>query len=200
MNKLSDSAIVPQDVPPKFFAQHFKPYEFLSGFVRNKIVLEIGCGDGYGADYLSRYAKRIIAIDHSKDNIGHAESRYKKENLKFKVMQALELDFPDKSFDVAYSFQVIEHIPESKLVQYLTEIKRVLAQDGLACFSTLNLRHGMKPGTIYKKNPDHCKEFRFSELKDLLSKVFGSVKIYVGDFTLSLKHLPKAIDFICICS
>jgi ubiquinone/menaquinone biosynthesis C-methylase UbiE len=176
--QLSDSAIIPENVPARFFAEHFKPYEFAAKFIKDKIVLEVGCGDGYGAEYLSRYAKEVVAVDHAKENIMHAQNRYRKPNLTFEVMNAGVLGFENDSFDAACSFQVVEHIPENNVLYYLSEIKRVLKKGGVFYLSTLNVAHTMKSPHTYKKNPDHCKEYRLTELKELLSKVFAHNDVY----------------------
>jgi len=84
------------------------------------------------------------------------------------------------------SFQVIEHIPEDKLLPYLSAIKRVLKNTGKFYVSTLNLAYAMKSPLTYEKNADHCKEFTLDELKSLLSQVFPDVKIYA--LHLTLKH------------
>jgi len=53
--------IIPENVPPSFFAKHFKPYEFARKDAAGKLVLEIGFGDGYGAAYLAEAAKKLLA-------------------------------------------------------------------------------------------------------------------------------------------
>lgn len=173
-----ETRIIPGDVPPKFFAQHLKAYEFVSGLVKGKKVLEIGCGDGYGSYYLAEHAQSVIGVDYDIDTITHAHTKYVRPNLAFMREDATRLKFENKLFNVVCSFQVIEHIPEDLLASYLSEIRRVLKDGGLFCLSTLNLEHVMKSAAKYKKNPAHCREFRLEELRSMLSSVFSSVKIY----------------------
>jgi 2-polyprenyl-3-methyl-5-hydroxy-6-metoxy-1,4-benzoquinol methylase len=93
-------------------------------------------------------------------------------------MEGTKLDFPDGSFDVVGSFQVIEHIPEPQLPTYLTEIRRVLSAEGVCCLSTLNLEHNTKPGQPYQKLCYHEKEFTAQELRELLERFFPSVELH----------------------
>jgi SAM-dependent methyltransferase len=209
MKKL-ETRIIPEETNPKFFFEHLKPYEFMKADSTGKKVLEIGCGDGYGAAYLAQVAAEVIGIDYEEDIILKARDKYKCRNLIFMDMDAVSLRYQDGSFDVACSFQVIEHIPEEQLPLYLSEIKRVLKKGGKFYLSTLNLGHTMKSPLTYKKNPAHCKEFRFLELKELLSSVFPDIEFY--GLHLTPKHnfyrrlkkvgifnfLPKAINPVAI--
>jgi SAM-dependent methyltransferase len=181
-----ETRIIPEETPAKFYAEHLKPYEFLRNVSLGKKILEVGCGDGYGSAYLAEVAEEVIGIDYEEKVILEAQNKYKKINLNFVAMDATKLRFKESSFDIVCSFQVIEHIPENKLLSYLSEIKRVLKDDGEFYLSTLNLEHTMKLPLTYKKNPAHCKEFTLPELKGLLLNVFPNIEIY-GLF-LTLKH------------
>jgi len=196
-----ETRIEPEKVPAKFYAQHLKPYEFLKGYAAGKKVLEVGCGDGYGASYLTEVANEVVGIDYAKEVILRAQDKYKADNLNFICMDAACLQFADNSFDIVCSFQVIEHIPEDKLLQYLSEIRRVLEKEGEFYLSTLNLGHAMKSALSYKKNPAHCKEFSLTQLKALLSQVFPDIKFYGLHLTLRhrfMQWIKKAGIFNCL--
>lgn len=184
--KKQETRIIPEQVPPRFYAQHLKPYEFLKNELAGRRVLELGCGDGYGLFYLAKITSGAVGIDYEEEVILQARNKYRKANLNFLCMSATELGFKDNSFDVACSFQVIEHIAENKLMLYLSEIKRVLRAGGRFYLSTLNLEHNMKSPATYKKNSAHCKEFKLGELKKLLLGVFPSVQVY--GLCLAPKH------------
>lgn len=170
--------LIPEENDPRFVSQHLAAYAFTRPFVRGKRVLEIGFGEGFGAAYLAEAAAEVIGIDAAPGNIPRAQAKYARGNLQFLQMEGARLDFPDQSFDVVGSFQVIEHIPEPQLPDYLTEIRRVMRLDGVCCLSTLNLEHNMKPGKPYQKLCYHEKEFTGAELRALLERVFPSVTLY----------------------
>ena len=225
-----ETRIIPEGVPPKFFAEHLKVYEFLKGEACGKKVLEIGCGDGYGAAYLADAALEVTAVDYEEGVVTAARVKYGRPNLKFLPMEAGALRFEDCSFDVVCSFQVIEHILEPDIPRYLSEIKRVLRPEGAFYLSTLNLEHAMKGSPMtYKKNPAHCKEFILEELRRLLLSQFPKVEIYglhltprhrfyqrlkkiglpvtgfyssitTADFEVTASNLRKAVSFICVCN
>ena len=170
--------LVPEEHDPRFFAQHLAAYAFARQFARGKRVLEVGFGDGYGAHYLAETAREVIAVDLAPGNAPRAAAKYPRANLRFQQMEGTTLAFPDASFDVVGSFQVIEHIPEAQTPAYLAEMKRVLAPGGVCCISTLNLAHNMKPGKPYTKLCYHEKEFTGPELAALLERVFPSIRLY----------------------
>lgn len=184
--KKKEARIIPEETNQRFFAQQLKAYEFLRENAYGKIILDLGCGDGYGAAYLAKVAKKVTAIDYEEEIIVKAQTKYAAPNLKFISMDATNLEFADNSFDIVCSFQVIEHIPEERMSNYLSGVKRVLKNDGEFYVSTLNLEHNIKSPLTYEKNPAHTKEFTYEELKALLGSIFSSVKIY--EMHLTSRH------------
>jgi len=159
------------------FLRHFMAYNYAKKFVKGKMVLEIGCGTGYGAHYLSQFASDIIAIDISRLCIMHCHNKYKKGKLNFLQGSGLSIPLKDDSIDVALSFQVIEHIEPKEVKDYLFEIKRVLMNSGIFVVSTPNKKLRLLP---FQKpwNPEHKKEYDYKEFKNTLTKVFENVKVY----------------------
>ncbi|MDD5109052.1 MAG: class I SAM-dependent methyltransferase [Candidatus Omnitrophica bacterium] len=181
-----ESRIIPEETGRNLYMQHLKVYEFLNQNAKNRQILEIGCGDGYGAAFLAKTARSIVAVDYEDQVIFTAQNKYKANNLQYRCMDATRLGFKENEFDLVCSFQVIEHIPEDKLLVYLNELNRVLKPNGELYLSTLNLGKVMKNPQTYKKNPAHCKEFVAEDLKAILSKVFDNYVIY--GLHPSLKH------------
>ncbi len=165
--KPGGSGILPEETPPKFLARHLSAYHFALPYLKHRDVLEIGFGDGYGANFLAGHVKSITAVDALEKNARLASAKYKASNLEYRNMDATDLHFDDNVFDAVLSFQVIEHIDEARLIKYLEEIKRVLKKDGRGFISTLNLDTNKKPNSPYNKNPYHIKEFTYREF-DLL--------------------------------
>jgi ubiquinone/menaquinone biosynthesis C-methylase UbiE len=96
--------------------------------IRNKDVLEIGCGNGYGAHLIHQRAPRsYIGLDVMEEQIQKARKRYPYFN--FLVQDATDLSqFEEASPDVVIIFGVLHHIPEWRKV--IDEIKRVLKPGG----------------------------------------------------------------------
>ena len=121
------------------------------------MVLDDGCGSGYGSYYLAANgAKEVVGIDVAADAVEYAKTRYIHENLEFVQMNSTELSFGDESFDVVTSFQVIEHIEDAD--KFLQQMPRVLKSGGIALISTPN-KQTYSPGTAVPDNPFHVREF-----------------------------------------
>jgi ubiquinone/menaquinone biosynthesis C-methylase UbiE len=163
----------PQEIVEYF--KHFYAYKYASRFAENKLVLDVGCGVGYGADELSNTAYLVIGTDIWKQGIRYAHNKYSRSH--FLVASALNLPFRDSCFDVVTSFQVIEHIEEENAIRYLQEIKRVLKYGGIFIVTTPNRKLRLLP---FQKpwNPDHKKEYDARELERILKIVFKNPKVF----------------------
>ena len=103
-----------------------------------------------------------------------AAEKYSGENVDYLLIDGLKLPFADGEFELIISFQVIEHI--SNYNTYLSELKRVLAADGMAIFTTPNARVRLDPG-MKPWNEFHVREFSAEELGQLLRDWFPKVEI-----------------------
>lgn len=157
------------------FLDHKFAYEYAKQYVnKNSTVLEIGCGDGYGTDYLSKYCERIEAVDVSKDAIKKAAAMYSSQNCAFNYYDGVNLTYPDKSFDVVISFHVIEHVEDVRL--FLNNIKRVLKEDGKFIITTPSRTHRLAPNQK-PWNKEHLREYDAAMLESEISQVFEYYQI-----------------------
>jgi len=102
---------------------HLASYSFVARFTKDKKVLDLGCGTGYGSFALSENAEMVFGLDISGEAINYAKNKYTKQNLEFIKLNDSSLPFDDDTFNIIVSFQVIEHIKD--IESYLSEIKRI---------------------------------------------------------------------------
>jgi len=97
--------------------------------------LDIGCGEGHNTRLLAKRGARVAAIDISEVFIKHALSAEEQEPLgiDYRIASAVELPFPDATFDFATGFMSFMDIPETNLV--LAEAYRILKPGGFLQFS-----------------------------------------------------------------
>jgi len=155
--------------------EHLHRYAIANDFVKNKIVLDIASGEGYGSYILSRYASNVIGVDIDKDTVIDAQKKYVNNNLSFVVGSADNIPVDSNSIDIVVSFETIEH--HDKHDEMFLEIKRVLKSDGILIMSSPDKKfYSDIPGF---KNKFHVRELYFDEFKDLTKKYFNTAKFYV---------------------
>lgn len=157
-------------------------YHWTRDFVEDKTVLEIGCGDGYGSDLLAASARMIHAVDKTEEVVQFARNRYPNEKIQFHAMFIPPIAFGDDTFDIAFAFQLIEHLENPD--GFLKEIHRTIKPGGKLLITTPNRYFSLAP------NPYHIKEYAAGELSDLLGKFFAEVKVsgLFGDETFMNYH------------
>lgn len=104
----------------------------------NALLLDIGCDDGVWTDEIRR---RVGIRRQQVSGIEIVEDRARLARAHGFDVRTSDLDerwpFDDASFDVVHANQVIEHVV--RLDHFLSELRRVLARDGLAVVCTENL-------------------------------------------------------------
>jgi len=137
--------------------------------VKNKIALDVGCGEGEQTKWLENKGYRVVSID-----------KYKF----YPQCQLVDIDqglpFNDNTFDLIWCSEVIEHLinPQNAIKEFL----RVTRPDGVLILTTPNsyfwlmeilYLFGLKPKKI--QNPGHKHFFRLKDIKQLFpkAKIFG---------------------------
>lgn len=146
---------------------------FLSkiGLVKeDNLILEIGCGAGRMVDYLNQNGFNIVGFDFSKTTIQKNRIQYH-GTQQWLIASGDRLPFKDSSFDTVMSFDVFEHIPDSR--KHLSEVRRILRPNGSYLFQTPNKLTNMpfeivKNRSLTKHKEYHCSLKTFWSLKKIL--------------------------------
>ena len=103
----------------------------------HKKVLEIGCGRGGGAAYLTQKYNpaSYLATDISAHLIKQNNKFYHQEGLSFTVANAEELKFPDNYFDVVVNVESSRCYTD--IESFIGHTYRVLVAGGHFCFTDL---------------------------------------------------------------
>jgi ubiquinone/menaquinone biosynthesis C-methylase UbiE len=99
-------------------------------------LLNVGGSTGIIDNFLAGHFRSVVGVDIDAAAIEHAKKTYERENLTFEVGDAMDLIYPDNSFDVAVCSQVYEHVPDAGAM--MEEIFRVLKPEGVCYFAANN--------------------------------------------------------------
>jgi len=107
--------------------------------IRDKSVLNIGCGYGWFELWaLSAGVKKITGTEIGDENLSTARKHIRDTRAAFEVASAIDLKYPESSFDTVTSWEVIEHIPKGTEPKMFLEVARVLKPGGVFYLSTPN--------------------------------------------------------------
>jgi SAM-dependent methyltransferase len=171
------------DVPEEnyWYRRHLVVYEWIAARVGGMRVLDMACGEGYGADLIARMgAASVTGVDANPEAHEHARLRYARPNLRFE--RDLVESFSEPC-DAIVFLQTIEHVEDPGAI--LEHFKSMLPPGGVAFVSTPNLLTLAPPGAEKSGNPWHVKEYRADEFRELCGAHFDRVEM------LGLFHARK---------
>lgn len=151
-------------------------YVLASSLAVDKRVLEVGCGNGLGANHLAQAAQSYIGGDVHRSNVTLANSM-NQSDAKFVVMDAHNMPFKRNSFDLILLLEVIYYFEDFELV--LEECKGLLAVGGILLISAPNPSIRDFRGSMMS-----TKYYTVGDLESLLAKQFSGIQ-FLGGFPLS---------------
>jgi len=98
--------------------------------IKEKNILEIGCGRGGGLSYINRYLSpnEVTGIDLNKKAIEFCKKKYTEENNTFLQANAQNLPFWNSSFEVVINVESSHRYPQVEL--FINEAYRILKPGG----------------------------------------------------------------------
>ena len=122
------------------FVHELVQWSGLDQLPRGSKVLDVGCGIGGSARILARdYGLDVLGISISPAQVRRAtELTPAGQTCRFAVMDALDLQLPDRSFDAVWSVEAGPHMPDKQ--RYADELLRVLRPGGTLAVADWNRR------------------------------------------------------------
>ncbi len=125
---------------PKHMGFVLARYKFCAKMLEGKKkVLEVGCGDGFGAPVVAQAVGHLVAIDPEARHIeGNKRRLAKIKNIEFKHMDICH-SLPDGEFDGIFSIDVIEHLDKPLNKKFMENQRDLLNDDGVCIIGTPNI-------------------------------------------------------------
>ena len=197
--------LIPDDPAHRdLYWEHRARYELAATLARNRRVLDLGCGCGYGADLLAAAgAREVVGLDNSAQVIAYCHAHYQRENLSFQIGDAARTNLPSGRFDLIVCFELIEHLAEQEAL--LDEAARLLAPGGALLISTPDAER--RDGA---PNPFHVRELKRGEFESMLTARFPQLRLlgqrrftgvlFAGEGgPIVTPSVDKADYFIAVC-
>lgn len=153
--------------------EHLHRYALATEICKNKKVLDIACGEGYGCNLISKLAAEVTGIDIDETTINNASKKYFDKKIRFIKGSILDIPADNGYFDLITCFETLEHVSNHE--KAMSELKRALHPEGILLISTPN-KYNYSDKTGYK-NPYHLKELYKDEFHILLKSFFKEVKL-----------------------
>ncbi|CDE72463.1 methyltransferase type 11 [Acidaminococcus sp. CAG:917] len=146
--KNKDNYWLTPDNDAYFLAERFQDLGY-------KDIFDLGVGLGRHSIFFARRGFRVKGIDISEYAVKHLKeiAEDNKLNIEVKCANMLSIPFPDNSFDVVFSFNVIYHTDTKGFQTVLGEIKRVLKNGGEFYFTMIS------KNSVTFKDPAYPKTF-----------------------------------------
>jgi cyclopropane fatty-acyl-phospholipid synthase-like methyltransferase len=135
LKKIEDIYSKPENAP---WTYSEIPVE-ISNLIKNKIilppgkVLEIGCGEGHQAIFLSKVGFNVTGIDRSENAIKFAKENAIKQNAtaNFKIEEYHQIESYKEKFDFVIDWRFLHEITEEdKREKYIHSVKKLLKPKG----------------------------------------------------------------------
>ena len=172
-----------------FVCHLFGYLDFASRLEPGTRVLDLACGEGYGAAVLADRVGSCVGLDLTPALLAESAARY--PGASFVAGDAFRLPFADGSFGAVGALQVIEHVTDT--AGFVAEMARVVRDDGIAYVTTPNIDR--LPATASKEfNPHHLRDFTPPELSAALSSSFEEVRMYGQVLDESLPRVQRLLE------
>lgn len=189
------------------FVHELVAWSGLEQLPRGSQILDVGCGIGGSARMLGRdYGFEVLGISISPAQISRARelsAADQPNRCRFAVMDALDLELPDESFDAVWSVEAGPHMPDKQ--RYADELLRILKPGGLLVVADWNRRDaadgamGPLEKWVMRQLLDQWAHPEFASIPSLRrnlesSRWSGGMAVQTDDWTIPT--LPSWVDSI----
>ncbi|MDE1169597.1 MAG: metalloregulator ArsR/SmtB family transcription factor [Verrucomicrobium sp.] len=164
----------------------------LAQLVPDKVIADLGAGEGWLSQLLARRAERVIAIDNSPKMIEFATNEIKNKNianLEYRLGDLTDPPIAARSVDIAIMSQALHHAANP--AEAIQATARLLKKGGLFLILDLNQHHFDKARELYG---DLWLGFSETDLRIWLKKAgFTQIDVQLLDPDAEPPHLQPLL-------
>lgn len=145
-------------------------YKFVARLLKGSDrLLEVGCGSGVGAMFLSQHCEHVTGLDVNFE-IEEARQISRRRNTEF-ILQDLFTYKPESQFDVAVCLDVIEHMPVEEGHKLVEAMVKLLKPTGMLVVGSPSIHSYPYQSDLSKAS--HIKCYDLPELLDVIGTYCG---------------------------
>jgi len=176
-------------------------YKFVAKMLEGRdAILEVGCGDAAGMPIVLQTVGRVQGIDFEPLVLNDAKTRYAQEGetrASFAVHDLTEGPVDVKTFDAAYSLDVIEHVPVEIEDRFMTNLAASLKDQGVCIMGCPNIMANQYASPASKEGHINLKSAE--TLAALMQKHFHNVfNFSMNDEVVHTGFAPMAHYIFCL--
>lgn len=177
---------------PKHMAFVLARYKFCSKILSGKDkVLEVGCGDGFGAPIMAHEVGKLHCVDWEKRNIDGNKRRLSfLQNTTFEHLDITNKKTSEK-FDGIFSIDVIEHLLPEDENDFIKNMVDSLYDSGVLIIGTPNESASIH--ATHRSDIQHINLKNAKTMKESLDKYFYNCFIFsMNDEVIHTGYYPMA--------
>jgi cyclopropane fatty-acyl-phospholipid synthase-like methyltransferase len=154
----------------RIYPDQWERYDFACRWIkRGDRVVDLACGSGFGTYLLSKAtAKRALGLDISSQALDWARVEFG-DTADFEKFDDNVLHRMAEKFDVAVSFETLEHMDEQAGKAFISNLRCLLRPGGMLILSTPLVESDSR---FKPTNPFHVREYTWDELGVAISADF----------------------------
>lgn len=162
---------------PKRLTFTFARYKFVAKMmVGLEDVLEAGCGDAFATRIVLQAVKRLTAVDFDSSFVEDANSRMSDRWPLTCFRHDLLAGPVPGSFDGAYSLDVLEHIPQDREHQFISNMIAPVTDHGVVIVGMPSLQSQVYASPQSKEGHVNCKDQ--NDLRAFMQRYFHNVFMF----------------------
>ena len=171
---------------PKHLGFVLRRYHFVARMLHGaERVLEVGCGDGTGAQIVKQAVDEWIGIDREPSSVGA-------------LWDILSGPFNTEPIDAVYALDVLEHIPSLQEDWAITNMRYHLTRFGVCIIGMPSAESQEHASRLSKQHHVNCKTE--DELRATMLRHFHAVFMFgLNDYTLHDGYGPMCHYRLAVC-
>lgn len=133
MDKSKQASLVYDKIAEPYAKEFLKPSEYIDRFItflpKNGKILDVGCGCGIDANYLTSKGFQVTGVDLSKGMLKLAKQKF--PHIHFKHKDIRKSYFPYNSLDGILASCSLIHIPKKDIPNLLKKFSYTLKKEGV---------------------------------------------------------------------